>query len=260
MRLLNVDAKELQEFQDDSTPSYAILSHTWREEEMTFQDMSVSEPSRKAGYAKILGCCHQAKADQLQYVWIDTCCIDKSSSSELSEAVNSMHRWYEQASCCYVFLDDYPAPGSDPLDQACSPCGHHTAAQGDQASGSTVTFCGDCFRQCRWFTRGWTLQELLAPMSLKFYNGSWTCVGCAGKQNSRFQPHRHLGHDINDVTNIPIKYINHQEHFSSASIAQRFSWASKRQTSRAEDMAYCLLGLFDVHMPLLYGEGLKKHL
>lgn len=261
MRLLNVDTKELKEFQDDSIPPYAILSHTWREEEVTFQDMHVSGSPRKVGYAKILGCCDQAKADQLQYVWIDNCCIDKSSSSELSEAINSMYRWYKQASYCYVFLDDYSATGSGHLDQASSPCGHYRVAREDQASEPAAPFCSDCFRQCRWFTRGWTLQELLAPTSLKFYDRSWICIGYARKQQPNFQPHnqvRHLGHDLKVATGIPIKYINHEEHCSLASVAQRFSWASKRHTSRAEDMAYCLLGLFDVHMPLLYGEGLRN--
>jgi len=149
MRLVNVHTKELEEFQDEFIPPYAILSHTWRIGEVTFQDMSAGNGSKKAGYTKIQHCCHQANVDQLQYVWIDTCCIDKSSSSELSEAINSMYRWYKQAHCCYVFLDDYPILGTNSQGQAASRCNHYGNISDDNSLPSTAAFCNDCFHQCR---------------------------------------------------------------------------------------------------------------
>ncbi|KAF2730463.1 hypothetical protein EJ04DRAFT_545742 [Polyplosphaeria fusca] len=156
------------------------------------------------------GFCAQAKTDGYLYVWIDSCCINPTSSAELSEAINSMYRWYENAQCCYVFLFDYPKNNNT------------------------------------WFTRAWTLQELLAP-----------------KQTKLLDPHHHhqtrdLAEDIHEITSIPREILTKSESVYSASIAQRFSWASRRRTTRNEDMAYCLLGLFDIQMPLLYGEGSKK--
>ena len=261
MRLLNVRTKTLKEFAPDSIPPYAIFSHTWtQEEEVTFQEMNSGQTTGKKGLAKIVGCCRLAEAENLDYVWIDTCCIDKSSSSELSEAINSMYRWYEQATCCFAFLEDYPATDSDSGDKPCSRRHYEITAQ-DLDGGLVSWFCGDCFRNCRWFTRGWTLQELLAPTSLKFYSKAWAYIGRVGKTTSHFHPSfqtRQLETVIKDITNIPIEYINRQRSLSSASIAQRFSWASRRKTSRPEDVAYCLLGLFDVQMPLLYGEGQGK--
>jgi hypothetical protein len=185
MRLLNVETEDFHDFEENSAPRYAILSHTWRDEEVTFQDMSAGLARGKNGYEKTRGCCHQAERDRLRYAWIDTCCIDKRSSSELSEAINSMYRWYRQASCCHVFLDDYPSAGTDPLDQGSISCDHALA---EQVSSSTATSCRDRFRHCRWFTRGWTLQELLAPEFLKFYNKIWTCVGYIGAKTSHLLP------------------------------------------------------------------------
>lgn len=106
MRLLDTSSFELREFWDNEIPLYAILSHTWEKEEVSFQDMQSSRATTKAGYAKILGSCKQATLDGLKYIWIDTCCIDKSSSAELTEAINLMYRWYKNAHVCYAYLSD----------------------------------------------------------------------------------------------------------------------------------------------------------
>jgi len=148
MRLLNVHTLRLREF-NGSIPLYAILSHTWEVEEVTFNDMEdLSQASSKKGYSKIMGCCAQAIKDYINWVWIDTCCIDKSSSAELSEAINSMYAWYSRAEVCYTFLADV------------DPCA-----------------IGEEIGESRWFTRGWTLQELLAPVSVEFYGKDWTFLG-----------------------------------------------------------------------------------
>jgi hypothetical protein len=151
----------------------------------------------------------------LKYAWIDTCCIDKSSSAELSQAINSMYQWYSDAQVCYAYLSDVS----------------HSTEQDSKFSE---------FRRSKWFTRGWTLQELLAPSEVVFFDRVWVKLGTKAS----------LEDTISDVTGI-----THMFRFGQASVAQKMSWASKRETTRIEDMAYCLLGIFDVHMPPLYGEG-----
>ncbi len=200
----------MEEFSDNDVPQYAILSHTWDEEEVTLQDMEGIGPVNKKGYEKIKRCCSEANVG-FKYVWIDTCCIDKTSSAELSEAINSMYRWYQEAELCYAYLADVP---SKPLQQS------------------------------RWFTRGWTLQELIAPLRVIFFNGEWEEIGT--KET--------LGKDISDCTGIPIDILTGDVNLEEFSAAQRMSWAAKRQTSRIEDRAYCLMGLFGINMPLIYGE------
>ncbi|KAH8602820.1 heterokaryon incompatibility protein-domain-containing protein [Bisporella sp. PMI_857] len=219
MRLLHAETKKLFEFFDKQIPKYAILSHTWGVEEVTFQEMQAFPRlcETKAGWLKIINCCRLALTQGLQYVWVDTCCIDKSSSSELSEAINSMFNYYRTAQICCVYLADV-----------------HTNAI-SQRDSFDAEFSGS-----RWFTRGWTLQELLAPRSVWFYNSRWQ---------------RRI---VSKVTGIRREFligINSQRHFAKASIAEKMSWAASRQTIRTEDMAYCLFGIFGVNMPLLYGEG-----
>ncbi|KAE8317348.1 heterokaryon incompatibility protein-domain-containing protein [Aspergillus transmontanensis] len=233
MWLLNARTVALEEFFESEAPPYAILSHTWGEEEVSFQQIQQPQEvcARRKGYKKILNTCHQALKDELEYVWIDTCCIDKSSSAELSEAINSMFRWYGKATVCYTFLVDVPS-GSDPYD-------HHGP-----------------FAKSRWFTRGWTLQELLAPEYMFFYASDWSEI--ASKAELGEALHVITGvepdsqHDLVDWDTLqgPCSSILHQ-----ASIAERMSWASSRKTTRTEDMAYCLLGIFGINMPLIYGEG-----
>lgn len=203
---------EMRDFTADNIPKYAILSHRWDEEEITLQDVENGLGQTTKGYKKVERCCARARADGFQYVWIDTCCIDKTSSAELSEAINSMYRWYWDAAVCYAYLADVPtrhAVVSDSL----------------------------------WFSRGWTLQELIAPPTVIFLDEQWRDLGT--KET--------LEEAISSRTLIPASVLRSGPR--GASIAQRMSWAAGRQTTRLEDQAYCLLGIFEVNMPLLYGEG-----
>ncbi|KAM0796000.1 heterokaryon incompatibility protein-domain-containing protein [Usnea florida] len=223
MRLLNTSTLKLHEFFDDDIPEYAILSHTWGKEEVSFHDLQNKKPGRLdglKGYMKIKACCALAKSDSYKYVWIDTCCIDKTSSSELSEAINSMYQWYRNARVCYVYLVDVWI--------------------GKQREDS-LRWAQE-FRESRWFTRGWTLQELLAPRLMLFFDKDW---GCLGDKAS-------LKNELSSITGIQQDHIFKH---TSASAAQKMSWASGRKTTRLEDMAYSLMGIFNVNMPLLYGEG-----
>lgn len=137
---------------DNENLKYAILSHTWESGEVTFKDLVDGTGIGKAGYNKIRFCAEQARYDGYQYFWVDTCCINKSDQNELSEAINSMFRWYQKAARCYVFLSDV------------SIIDHAQHSQQSQHPWETA------FRKSRWFTRGWTLQELLAPASVEFFS------------------------------------------------------------------------------------------
>jgi hypothetical protein len=232
MRLLNVHTRQLEEFFGDAIPHYAILSHTWGKEEVTLQDLSKEGHRQKQGYTKIEGCCQQAIKDELSWVWVDTCCIDKTSSAELSEAINSMFRWYENSDVCYAYLQDVPS-GTDIYEQD-SP-----------------------FAKSRWFTRGWTLQELLAPRLIQFYDTNWMLI------SHKNPDHLHRADALNwftlleNVTSIDRQTFQDRWYIRSVSAAYKFSWMAGRSTTRVEDEAYCLLGLLDINMPLLYGEGDK---
>ena len=221
MRLLNTSTIELNWFLTEHLPDYAILSHKWGYDEVSYQDLTNPSESlhRKAGYQKIQACCKQASSDGFEYIWVDTCCIDKTSSSELSEAINSMYLWYQRAQVCYAYLVDVPS-GED----------HHRK---DSA-----------FARSRWFTRGWTLQEMLAPMSLTFFDQDWTEIGTKASLQTL----------ISDLTGIDNQILLNND-AGDVSVAQKMSWASKRETTRVEDQAYCLMGIFGINMPLLYGEG-----
>lgn len=259
MRLLNANTHKLESYDDEETVpgGYAILSHTWgsEDQEISFEDFkefrlrlgpssSTFSPSsdeiraardtlpdsKLPGWAKIDGTCDKALEYGYTYVWIDTFCIDKSSSAELQESINSMFRWYEKASVCFAYLSDVFSP--DDAEEA-----------------------GSEFRASKWFTRGWTLQELLAPSSLEFFDSSWSRIGVKSD----------LSIVIQEVTGINSQYIigfpmasgqSVYQCLSRASVAERMSWASRRRTTRPEDLAYCLLGIFDIHIPMLYGEGL----
>jgi hypothetical protein len=224
MRLLHSTTFELAEFVGDEIPPYAILSHTWATGEVSYSDMLQRNFDHRPGFTKLQGLCAQAARDGLDWVWVDSCCIDKASSAELSEAINSMFSWYQNADVCYVYLHDVPS--LDPfLDD-------------------------DRFRSARWWSRGWCLQELIAPREVEFYSADWEELGTKWS----------LQTTITDITSIPTAILYHKKVPSDFSVAQRMSWASKRQTTRVEDMAYCLFGLFDVNMPLMYGEGKKAFL
>ncbi|CZR51421.1 related to beta transducin-like protein [Phialocephala subalpina] len=213
MRLLHTEKFELEEFGGNEVPHYAILSHTWGKEEVTLQDIKTNESMDLNGYKKVQKACFIAAADGFKYIWIDTCCIDKTSSAELSEAINSMYRWYQEADVCYAYLADVPSKSE--------------------------------FSNSRWFTRGWTLQELIAPFKVIFLDEEWKELGSKTR----------LRQSVSDRTGIPIAILSGDDDPEKASIAQRMSWAANRETSRLEDRAYCLMGIFGINMPLLYGEG-----
>ncbi|KAG4427935.1 hypothetical protein IFR05_016582, partial [Cadophora sp. M221] len=208
-------------------PQYAIFSHTWGAEEVTFEDLITGVGKTKASYAKVRFCGEQAMSDGLRYFWIDTCCIDKTSSAELTEAIYSMFRWFAEAAICYVYLSDLSINNHGEND-------HLSQTRWETA-----------FRMSRWFTRGWTLQELIAPRYLEFYAVHGTKLGTRRSLNTL----------ISEITGIPAEVLNHSKRLDEYSVPERMAWASRRSTSRIEDRAYCLMGLFDVNMPLLYGEG-----
>lgn len=231
MRLLQLrDNNELTITNDliNDHPPYAILSHTWGRagEEVTFQELTEKRGRGKAGYQKIVFCGEQAKHDGLQYFWVDTCCIDKTSSAELSEAINSMFAWYRNAQKCYVYLSDVAKVNDDGA---------------DELSRSTWK---SAFRESRWFTRGWTLQELTAPSQVEFFSSDYQRLG----------DKKSLEVTIKEITRIPVRAI--QGHPSTEfTIDERISWSNVRRTTRPEDRAYSLLGILGVNMPLIYGEG-----
>jgi Heterokaryon incompatibility protein (HET) len=229
MRLLTLDGDgglAWVEFSQDKIPPYAILSHTWGTEEVSFLDLLNGNGKTKAGYRKILFCGEQAARDNLHYFWVDTCCIDKRDNTELTKAINSMFRWYRNATKCYVYLSDVS-----------------TSAAGLNAERCRSTWEAD-FRQSRWFTRGWTLQELLAPAFVEFYSSQHQRLGDKGS----------LCPLIHDITSIPIPALRGHP-LDTFSVSERMTWAAKRQTTEDEDGAYCLLGIFNIFMPLIYGEG-----
>ncbi|PSN67585.1 HET-domain-containing protein [Corynespora cassiicola Philippines] len=223
MRLLRCsDTGEfsLTQFHDEAILPYVILSHTWGAdtEEITFEDLTNGTGKDKPGYEKIRFCGEQAALDNLEYFWIDTCCIRKTSDAELTEAINSMYRWYRDSVKCYVYLSDVSSI--------------------DEVTTSTA------IERSRWFTRGWTLQELLAPSAVKFFTKEGGFLG--SKESLRQQ--------ISDVTQIPAEALSGTP-LKRFSVEERMKWAERRNTTRKEDAAYSLLGIFGVHMPLIYGEG-----
>lgn len=255
MRLLNTKSLKLETFlRPADRPPYAILSHTWGNDEVTLQQFSRPDDLHShGGYTKIVSACEVASKRGLAYIWIDTICIDKTNSSELAEAIKLMFQWYQDSDICLAYLVDV-----------------HEASASHGAGASQ-------FSKSRWFTRGWTLQELIAPSSVDFFNSDWMRIGTRDN----------LAADISAITRINLVYLtmvpedmfpsdsyhlnfsprqlfaldrarkefSRREPILSAPVAERMSWASSRETTKEEDMAYCLLGIFDVIIPLLYGEG-----
>jgi ankyrin repeat protein len=230
MRLLQIkDSGELSLVECVGTvPPYAILSHTWGPsyDEVSYQDMMNGTAMHKPAYGKFTFCMEQATKDNLAYFWIDTCCIDKSSSAELSESITSMFRWYQISSRCYVYLQDVSTRKRKADFEL------HTSAW------------ESAFRTSRWFTRGWTLQELLAPSTVVFYSTEGELLG----DKSR------LEQVIHEITNIPISAIRGRP-LHEFEVKERMSWTKRRHTTREEDGAYCLLGIFGISMSAIYGEG-----
>lgn len=222
MRLLGSADLTLYEFPSDAIPRYAILSHTWGNGEVTLQELNGGGATGKAGFEKITGAASRAKEQQIPYIWIDTCCIDKTSSSELSESINSMFKWYRNAQVCYAYLSD--------------------VSNTDDVWNSDKT---GSVQRSRWVTRGWTLQELIAPTKMEFLSKDWALVGTKLLNAT----------SLASLTGVDRDVLVGITGLSQISIARRMSWASARTTTRTEDVAYCLMGLFDINMALLYGEG-----
>ncbi len=215
------------------TSGYAILSHVWRENEQEFLDIQAlpskctpGQTPRDIASEKIRMACKLAEEWDYEWIWIDTCCIDKSSSAELSEAINSMFHYYSLAGQCFAYLDDVCREGSYGLP-------------------------GDEFKKSRWHTRGWTLQELIAPKQVCFVSKAWEVMG---HKDVDYMQDTKL---VEEATGVPVDVLKDSNRMKEFSVAQRMSWAAGRVTTRKEDEAYCLLGIFDINMPTLYGEGRK---
>ena len=217
---------KLEQFMDiHDVPSFAILSHNWGEGEVTLQDFdNLKVAVLKKNFAKIEHTCQQAQQNGIDYAWVDTCCIDKTSSAELTEAINSMFQLYASSVVCYAYLFDLDRNG------------------GVDAENLTSQLA-----RSRWFSRGWTLQELIAPKNVEFYDRDWKFVGTKVD----------LSRAVSTVTGIDIDVLYDSSALFQIPVARKMSWAAGRQTSRLEDKAYSLLGIFDVNMPMLYGEGEK---
>lgn len=224
MKLLNTTTLEIEEFFGSAIPeSYVILSHRWEDGEATYQDVGDEQSmSQKPGWAKIRKACAIACDRDFTYIWIDTCCINKQDFSELTEAINSMFKWYADSTVCFAYLSD--VNGDHPL------------------------------KESLWFQRGWTLQELIAPNRVEFFDVAWNAIGTREE----------LMGVIHDRTSIDGSILRKRcylpgmgvrEHLDDFPVAVRMSWAAGRETTRVEDRAYSLMGLFGVNMPLLYGEG-----
>lgn len=253
MRLLHTQPPlRLIECTEENAPRYAILSHTWGDDELKFEDTKDMEKVLKKptkGYLKIANACIQARRDDLDYLWVDTCCINKASSEELSEAINSMFRYYRNSAICYTFLEDV------------------------KLENGVMTN----FDTSKWFTRGWTLQELIAPHEVHFFDSRWKRMKSRWDLSTRIAKitgvrehllrRKHCDQEIpqNKVRGgVPCSECGYMDSLHRAltdePIAEKMKWAGGRVTTRKEDTAYCLMGLFDVNMPLLYGEGNKAFL
>ena len=238
MRFLHTESYRLYEqvelpYNGNPLPQYAILSHTWLPEnsegveEVTYQDMKSSYAKLKRGrfkpkgWNKLKKYCDLAKENGWEWAWMDTCCIDKTNVSDTQEAINAMFRWYKESMICYAYLEDVDRRDTKSLEAD--------------------------FTHAKWFTRGWTLQELIAPTYLLFVDKNWLEI--IDKNNGQEQ--------IERATGIHPEKLRR---FDECSIWERFSWASQRQTTLIEDRAYSLLGLFGINMPLIYGEGERAFL
>ncbi|KAM7209927.1 Vegetative incompatibility protein HET-E-1 [Rhypophila decipiens] len=265
MRLLERDdtgefrlTKQLPTDTIPEIPPYAVLSHTWDDEEVFFRDLWDGTAKKKAGYAKIRFCGEQAERDGLRYFWVDTCCIDKSDAAELQHALNSMFQWYRNAAKCYVYLADVSTNQQSITDSpdwklVVRQSGCVTQRWTFKALTSpaiTKLFSRGwrpAFQQSRWFTRGWTLQELIAPMAVEFFS----------REGERLGDKKSLEQEICNITGIPQRALQGSP-LSDYSVAERMRWIEKRNTNYEEDKVYSLFGIFDVHIPILYGEGKEK--
>lgn len=265
MRLLKTKRYELIEANEipEPFPQYAILSHTWisPKDEITYQDIKKRKEDiendlfKQKGWAKLRRYCDRAARDGWDWAWLDTCCIDKTSPSDTQEAINAMFRWYQNAGICYAYLDDVDvnvilgtldsADVNDPKDVDLDniPSADNIANRGSFRHKALSPFVV----KAKWFTRGWTLQELLAPHYLVFLDRAWRRIGIRES----------WADEIKEASRIETRHLTtfSPTDFNSCSIAMRLSWASHRDTTLEEDETYSLLGLFGISLPLIYGEG-----
>ena len=248
MRLLNVNTLEFAEFDGDmqEVPPYAITSHRWAKrasDECCFRDMRKKNKENKAtqseGLKKVEGFCKFVRKENAtrrsdrgeikccDYIWLDTVCINKESSAEVSESINSMFRWYRHAEVCYAYLSD-------------------VAAMSD-------------FEDSSWFKRGWTLQELIAPKQVVFLTTEWEVLGTS-TPIAPWHVSPDLGDRVAEITGVPRAVFGNRERLRSLSVEEKCRWIGSRKTTKIEDMAYCLLGILDVAMPLIYGERYRAWL
>ncbi|CAJ0554667.1 Ff.00g131800.m01.CDS01 [Fusarium sp. VM40] len=228
-RFINVETIQLHTFSAGDVRlgarfEYATLSHTWGQHEATYQEWDDAQTRQSDGIKKIRDACKVVKESLgLQWLWIDTCCINKADEDEVYQAVNKTFSLYQGSTVCLAYLSDVPTANTD----------------NNELLSSQV-------RNSRWFTRGWTLPELLAPKQLIFYAADWTVLG---------QRDDSLAELISEVTNIDQAYLSGRRDVQQASVSKRMSWMSNRRTTRAEDMVYCMLGILDIEMDIHYGEG-----
>lgn len=231
MRLLRVDSLKFFDFHDDATPPYAIASHRWQEEEVTFQEVRDEYNQTKKGYRKVRDFAKYVRdhVHGVQWLWIDTCCINKDSAAELSEAINLMFKWYRNAQVCLAWLPDVDVVGDE-----------HD------------------FKKSEWFERGWTLQELLAPRTVVFFTRTWQVIGNKGASSSGYSASPvgpALEGEIAARTRIPEEILHDYTASKRVSVDAKFEWIDGRKTTRAEDMSYALYGVLNVTPGANYGEG-----
>lgn len=237
VRLLHVRTLQLHEFTSGNTPPYVIASHRWGESESTFQDVLLGQNKDTPGFHKIEAFCDQIRSvpgsGEFPWLWIDTCCIGWSSARR-SSPINSMFKWYTNSYICLAYLQDVSVQ-----------------------DGATS------LKRSTWFTRGWTLQELLAPHIVIFLDRDWQTIGHKHHTNPKRVPEEfHCGHSLNQllssITRVPEEILLNYELSATVSKEEKQAWLKGRSTTRPEDMAYCMLGLFRISMPPLYGEGKSR--
>ncbi|KAF3807722.1 hypothetical protein GCG54_00007455 [Colletotrichum gloeosporioides] len=216
MKLVHTATLQICAFSYPPPVQYAVLSHTWSSPQDNESNSSREEIVRKV--------CHLARVHELDFVWIDALCIDKSSSADVSTTINLLPKYLERAAICFAFLGDLPCRVSAP--------------------------CRVTWAQCRFWRRTWTLQELVLPSRVQFYDASWHLRGGHTSQN--------LHPLISGITGIDEDVLCHQRSLQHTSVARKMSWAAFKEASNPEDLVYSLLGLFYVRMPTIYGEGKSR--
>jgi hypothetical protein len=230
MRLLNVHSLKFAEFSDKKRPAYAIASHRWEEHEATFADVRDTQNTPSLGYQKIRNFAEYVKnhVSGVDWLWIDTCCINKDSAAELSKAINLMFEWYQQADVCLAYLRDV-----------------------EEARDETK------FQQSEWFERGWTLQELLAPRVVVFLTRTWEVIGNKGASTNGYDGTT-VGDGLEEViakiTNVPREVLQEYQCSSQVSTQEKIRWMEGRKTTEEEDMTYALFGILNVSLAVIYGE------